>query len=160
MQIAKDKVVTVDYTLTGSDGAVLDTSSGHEPLSYLHGVGGIVPGLERAMEGKNEGDTVDVTVRPEDAYGQRDDAFVQQVPRSAFGDAKVEKGMQFRAQSPDGASRVVTVVDVQGDNVRIDANHPLAGKTLHFNVKVLGVRDATQQEIDHQHVHGPGGHQH
>ncbi|MDB5298761.1 MAG: peptidylprolyl isomerase, FKBP-type [Phycisphaerales bacterium] len=160
MQVAKDKVVTVDYTLTGADGAVLDSSNGHEPLTYLHGVGGIVPGLERAMEGKNQGETVDVTVPPEDAYGQRDEAFVQQVPKTAFGGAKVEPGMQFRAQSPDGASRVVTVVDVQDDKVRIDANHPLAGKTLHFNVKVLDVRDASQEEIDHRHVHGAGGHQH
>ncbi|MDB5293175.1 MAG: Peptidylprolyl isomerase, FKBP-type [Phycisphaerales bacterium] len=160
MQVAKDKVVTVDYTLTGSDGAVLDTSSGHEPLTYLHGVGGIVPGLEHAMEGKNQGDTVDVTVPPEEAYGQRNESFVQQVPKSAFGGAKVEQGMQFRAQSPDGASRIVTVVGVDDDKVRVDANHPLAGKTLHFNVKVLGVRDATQEEIDHRHAHGAGGHNH
>lgn len=160
MQIGKDKVVSIDYTLTGPEGQVLDSSKGRGPLNYLHGNNNIIPGLEQALEGKNPGEQMTVTVPPEQAYGQKDQNLVQDVPRSAFkGVQEIRAGMQFQAQSPQG-SRVVTVVDVQDETVKIDANHPLAGMPLKFDVQVVDVRDATQDELSHGHVHGPGGHEH
>ena len=160
MAISKDKVVSIDYTLTGDNGQVLDSSQGREPLAYLHGAGNIIPGLETALEGKNEGDQLNVSIPPEQAYGTRDERMVQAVPRTAFqGVADIQPGMQFQAQTQQGA-RLITVVGVEGDQVTIDANHPLAGATLNFDVKVVTVRDATEQEKSHGHVHGPGGHQH
>jgi FKBP-type peptidyl-prolyl cis-trans isomerase SlyD len=159
MQVAKDKVVQIDYTLTGTNGQVIDTSQGREPLAYLHGAGNIIPGLESELEGKNPGDQVNVQVPPEQAYGPRDERMVQVVPRTSFqGVQQIQPGMQFQANTP-GGPRVITVVGVQGDQVTIDANHPLAGQTLNFDVKVVEVRDATQEELTHGHVHGPGGHQ-
>jgi FKBP-type peptidyl-prolyl cis-trans isomerase SlyD len=160
MAIEKNKVVSIDYTLTGDDGQVLDSSQGREPLAYLHGAGNIIPGLETALEGKSEGDQLNVQVPPDQAYGPRDERMVQPVPRAAFqGVADIQPGMQFQANTNAG-TRLITVVGVQGDQVTIDANHPLAGATLNFDVKVVNVRDATEQEKSHGHVHGPGGHQH
>jgi FKBP-type peptidyl-prolyl cis-trans isomerase SlyD len=160
MPVEKNKVVSIDYTLTNPQGQVIDTSKGREPLSYLHGVGQIVPGLENALEGKNEGDAVQAVIPPEQAYGNRNDRLVQEVPRQAFaGVPDVQPGMQFQAQTPAG-TRVVTVVGVGNDTVKVDANHPLAGQTLHFDVNVVGVRDATPDELTHGHAHGPGGVQH
>jgi FKBP-type peptidyl-prolyl cis-trans isomerase SlyD len=160
MNIAKDKVVSIDYTLTDNGGQVLDSSQGKEPLNYLHGAGNIIPGLEQALDGKTQGDQVNVSVPPEQAYGPRDERMVQAVPRTAFqGVQDIRPGMQFQAQTNAGA-RTVTVVGVQGDQVMIDANHPLAGQTLNFDVNVRGVRDATPEELTHGHAHGPGGHQH
>lgn len=160
MNIAKDKVVSIDYTLTGDQGNVIDTSQGKEPLAYLHGAGNIIPGLENALEGKNQGDQVKVSIAPEQAYGPKDDRLVQQVPRTAFqGVDQVQAGMQFQANTQQGP-RLITVVDVQGDQVTIDANHPLAGQTLHFDVNVVGIREATDDEKTHGHAHGAGGHHH
>jgi FKBP-type peptidyl-prolyl cis-trans isomerase SlyD len=161
MAIAKDKVVSIDYTLTNDGGQVLDSSTGREPLAYLHGSGNIIPGLESALDGKREGDQLNVTIPPDQAYGHKDPKLVQQVPRSAFGEQQqqVQPGMQFQANT-NGGPRVLTVVDVQGESVTIDANHPLAGVTLNFDVTVREVRDATEQERQHGHVHGAGGHQH
>ena len=160
MAITKDKVVSIDYTLTGNDGQVLDSSNGREPLAYLHGANNIIPGLESALEGKSEGDQLNVSIPPEQAYGVRDERMVQAVPRSAFqGVADIQPGMQFQAQTNAGA-RLITVVAVTPDQVTVDGNHPLAGATLNFDVKVVNVRDATEQEKSHGHVHGPGGHQH
>jgi FKBP-type peptidyl-prolyl cis-trans isomerase SlyD len=161
MAIAKDKVVSIDYTLTNDGGQVLDSSTGREPLAYLHGSGNIIPGLESALDGKREGDQLNVTIPPDQAYGHKDPKLVQQVPRSAFGEQQqqVQPGMQFQANTNAGP-RVLTVVDVQGESVTIDANHPLAGVTLNFDVTVREVRNATEQERQHGHVHGPGGHQH
>lgn len=160
MQIAKNKVVTFEYTLTSPKGEVMDTSVGGEPLVYLHGVGGIIPGLESALDGKQTGDSVKAVVTPEQAYGERSEEMVQEVPRSAFGPVKeIKPGMSFQGHTPKGP-RSVTVVAVNGDQITIDANHPLAGQTLHFDVKVLKVRDATPEEITHGHAHGPGGHHH
>jgi FKBP-type peptidyl-prolyl cis-trans isomerase SlyD len=159
MNIAKDKVVSIDYTLTDDAGKVLDSSNGREPLAYLHGAGNIIPGLESALEGKGQGDQLNVSIKPADGYGERDDRMVQAVPRSSFGGVQtIEPGMQFQANTPAGP-RVITVVGVQGDQVTVDANHPLAGQTLNFDVKVVDVRDATSTELQHGHVHGPGGHQ-
>ena len=160
MAIEKDKVVSIDYTLTGDNGQVLDSSNGREPLAYLHGAGNIIPGLESALEGKDEGDELNVQIPPDQAYGQRDERMVQPVPRTAFqGVADIQPGMQFQAQTNAGP-RLITVVGVEGDQVTIDANHPLAGATLKFDVKVVNVRDATSEEMSHGHVHGAGGHQH
>lgn len=160
MQVGQHKVVTIDYTLRNDAGDVLDTSKGRGPLTYLHGAGNLIPGLESALEGKQAGDAMTVTVPPENGYGEKDDQLVQQVPKRLFsGVEQIQPGMQFQAQTQAGP-RVVTVTDVQGDMVTIDANHPLAGVPLTFDVNVVEVRDATAEEKAHGHVHGPGGHQH
>jgi FKBP-type peptidyl-prolyl cis-trans isomerase SlyD len=160
MQVGKNKVVSIDYTLTNNQGQVLDTSKGREPLIYLHGVGGLIPGLESALEGKAAGENLVVTILPEQAYGLRDEGLVQSVPRQMFrGVEDIQAGMQFRAQGEAGM-RVVTVVGVEGDQVKVDANHPLAGETLNFDVTVVNVREAMAEELGHGHVHGPGRHHH
>lgn len=160
MQAGENTVVLIHYTLTSDGGETLDSSEGREPLGYLHGFGNIIPGLENALSGKQAGDKLKVTIAPEDAYGVREDALVQVVPRSAFGDAPdLEVGMQFQARTPEGI-RVVTIVDVAGDDITLDGNHPLAGETLHFDVEVVEVRAATDEELAHGHVHGEGGHHH
>jgi FKBP-type peptidyl-prolyl cis-trans isomerase SlyD len=158
MEVMKDKVVSIDYTLTGTGGQVLDSSKDRGPLMYLHGASNIIPGLENALAGKNEGDQLNVSVAPEEAYGQHDPQMVQQVPRSSFGGVQeITAGMQFQAQT-SGGPRLVRIADVQGDTIIVDANHPLAGQTLNFDVTVVAVRDATPEELAHGHVHGPGGH--
>ena len=160
MKIAHEKVVSIHYTLTNQEGTVLDSSSGSEPLAYLHGFGNIIPGLENALEGKETGEKLSVTVEPEQGYGARDEQLVQAVPRSAFkGVEELAPGMQFQAQGPQG-TRLVVVTQVAQDVVTVDANHPLAGQTLHFEVEVSEVRAATAEEIEHGHVHGPHGHNH
>ncbi|WP_018719372.1 FKBP-type peptidyl-prolyl cis-trans isomerase [Arhodomonas aquaeolei] len=153
MQISKDKVVAIDYTLKDNDGEVLDASPEGQPLQYLHGAGNIIPGLESALEGKAAGDDVSVTVEPAEAYGERDDRLQQEVPMEMFqGVDKVEPGMRFQAQTQAG-TQVVTVAAVDGETVTVDANHPLAGQTLNFEVKVSEVREATDEELEHGHIH-------
>jgi FKBP-type peptidyl-prolyl cis-trans isomerase SlyD len=160
MQITANCVVSMHYTLKNDAGGVIDSSSGGEPLAYLHGAGNIVPGLEKALEGKQAGDQLSVKVAPEEGYGVRDEALVQQVPRRAFqGVRDIKPGMRFNAQSAQGPMQV-TVTGVQGDLVTIDGNHDLAGQTLNFEVEVTSVREATAEELMHGHVHGPGGHHH
>ncbi len=160
MQIAKDAVVTIHYTLKNDAGETLDSSAGGEPLAYLQGNGNLIPGLENALEGKAAGDKLSVKILPGEGYGEHDQALVQQVPRSAFqGIANVEVGMQFQVQSNVGP-RAVTVTQVAGDMVTVDGNHPLAGQNLNFDVEVAEVRAATEEELAHGHVHGPGGHHH
>lgn len=160
MQIANNKVVSIHYKLTNDEGSILDSSEGQEPLAYLHGLGNIIPGLENALTGRAVGDKFTVTIPPADGYGERDNEMVQSVPKSAFqGVDQIEPGMQFQAQSPDGM-QLVTVIDVDGDEVILDGNHPMAGITLTFDVEVTEIRDATAEELDHGHVHGPGGHHH
>lgn len=159
MEISKHKVVTMDYTLTDEQGNTIDTSEGREPLAYIHGVGGIIPGLEAALEGRTPGEQLQVKISPEDGYGDRDESLLQVVPRDRFDVDDVNVGMQFHAQSDDGVS-IVTVVAVTDENVTVDANHPLAGVTLNFDVEVKEVREATEEELSHGHVHGPGGHEH
>jgi len=160
MQISQHTVVAIDYTLTDDQGTVLDTSEGREPLYFLQGVGQIISGLEEALEGKSAGEQFSVSIPPEKGYGLRNDSLIQQVPRDRFpADAEIEKGMQFRASSPDGPM-VVTVTDVSLDFVMVDGNHPLAGQTLNFAVDIVEVRPATESELDHGHVHGPGGAHH
>lgn len=158
MQIEKNTVATIDYTLTDPNGQVIDSSKGRQPLAYLHGASNIIPGLETALDGKNVGDNVNVTIPPEQGYGPRDPNLVQPVPRSNFQEIKeIRPGMQFQAQTADGA-RVVTVVQVDDQNVTVDANHPLAGMELKFDVKIVDVRKATPEELTHGHAHGTGGH--
>ncbi|MGA1196165.1 MAG: FKBP-type peptidyl-prolyl cis-trans isomerase [Candidatus Latescibacterota bacterium] len=160
MQIAKNKVAVIEYTLKNNDGEVLDTSEGGEPMAYIQGVGNLIPGLEDALEGKVVGDDVQVTIPPEKAYGLQNDDLVQVVERGVFqGVDDLQVGMQFQAQSDDGV-QVIWIADINGDEVTIDGNHPLAGETLNFDVKVIEVRDASAEELDHGHVHGPGGHHH
>lgn len=160
MHIEKNRVVTFNYTLRDEQGTVLDSSGGRRALSYLHGKGNIIPGLEQALAGKSAGDRLDVTVAPEQGYGVRDERLVQIVARAKFGEvAGLAPGMQVRASGPQGP-RIVTVVRVDRDFVTVDGNHPLAGRTLHFSLEVAEVRKATHEEITHGHVHGPGGHHH
>lgn len=160
MHIEKNRVVRLDYTLRDEQGTVLDSSSGRGSLSYLHGKGNIIPGLEQALAGKSAGDKLDVTVQPEQGYGARDERLVQIIARAKFGEvANLAPGMQVRANGPRGP-RLVTVVRVDRDFVTVDGNHPLAGRTLHFSLAVAEVRKATHEEITHGHVHGPGGHHH
>lgn len=156
MQATSEKVVSIDYTLTDDSGNVLDSSEGRGPLEYLHGADNIIPGLERALEGKASGDAFDVSVAPEDAYGQRDPGLVQAVALSQFPEgADPQVGQKFQAETPDGP-RTVTVVSRDANEVTIDANHPLAGQALNFAVKVVGVREASPEELQHGHVHGDG----
>jgi FKBP-type peptidyl-prolyl cis-trans isomerase SlyD len=160
MQIATRTVASFHYTLTDDAGQVIDSSAGREPLAYLHGQGQIVPGLEKAMEGRQAGDKFDVDVAPAEGYGEHQPELVQAVPREAFqGVEDIQPGMQFQGQGPQGAFSV-TVTGVEGDTVHIDGNHPLAGKTLHFAIEVAGVREASDEELAHGHVHGAGGHHH
>ena len=161
MQISNQKVVSIDYTLTDDQNAVIDSSEDSEPLAYIQGIGSLIPGLENALEGKSAGDELSVSIQPDQAYGERDEALVQTVPREHFdGVENLQEGMQFRASSDDDENMVVTVVNIEGDQVTVDGNHPLAGQTLNFEVAVVEVRDATSEELEHGHVHGPGGHNH
>jgi FKBP-type peptidyl-prolyl cis-trans isomerase SlyD len=168
MQIAERSFVTMHYTLTNAKGEVLDSSEGPdggEPLSYVHGRGMIVPGLEAALTGKSEGDRVEVTVAPEGGYGPRQDSLIQKVSRDELPDGDLEVGMRFRSHGPGGA-RILTITALDQDTVTLDGNHPLAGATLSFDVKILSVREATEKDLqgfghgDHDcaSCHGCGGH--
>ncbi len=160
MQIAQNSVVAFHYTLTNNAGEVLDSSEGREPLTYLHGAGNIIPGLEKELEGRAAGEKLTATIEPGDGYGEKQDQLVQQVPRDAFqGVESVEPGMQFQAQT-EGGPLMVTVTGVEGDTVTVDGNHPLAGQTLNFDVEIATVREASEEEVEHGHVHGEGGEQH
>lgn len=156
MKIAKDHAVFIRYTLTGKDGEIIDRSEEGQPLGYLHGHGQIIPGLEGELEGRQQGDEFQVTLEAEDGYGHRDEALVSKVSSSLFeGVDEVEVGMQFRADSDEG-QQLVTVTEVADDEVTIDANHPLAGEQLTFDVAIQEVRPATDEELRHGHVHGEG----
>jgi FKBP-type peptidyl-prolyl cis-trans isomerase SlyD len=160
VEIAADRVVTIHYTLKDDDGAVLDSSAGGDPLAYIQGHGNLVSGLEKALEGKQDGNTLSVAVPPAEGYGVRDEGLIQRVPkRTLQGSGEIKKGMQFQARTDDGM-RLFTVTAVVGDMVTLDGNHPLADQTLHFDVTIVGVREATAEELEHGHVHGAGGHHH
>jgi FKBP-type peptidyl-prolyl cis-trans isomerase SlyD len=159
-QVAAESVVTIHYTLTAPDGEVIDSSQGGDPLAYVHGTGSLIPGLESELEGKAKGHRFDVTVEPEEGYGERDERLVHEVTRAQLPPGvELELGLQFQAQSPEG-DLVVTVVGLEGDRVTLDGNHPLAGMPLHFVGEIVDVRPATEEELQHGHVHGPGGHHH
>lgn len=160
MQAAENSVVSIHYTLTNAKGEVLDSSRGGDPLVYLQGSGNIIPGLEKALAGKQAGDKLQVAVAAAEGYGERDESLVQQVPKRAFqGVPKIEAGMSFQAQSSQGPMHVF-VTAVTGDMVTVDGNHPLAGEALNFDVEIIEVRKATLEEIAHGHAHGAGGHHH
>jgi FKBP-type peptidyl-prolyl cis-trans isomerase SlyD len=153
MHIEKNRVVSIDYELKDADGSVIDKSDG-ESLMYLHGYANIIPGLERELAGKQVGDRIQCAVPPSDAYGERDEELVFAVAKTDFAEPdKIEVGMQFHAHQEGGVG-VVTVVGLAGDTVTVDANHPMAGKTLHFDVSVKDIREASAEEIKHGHVHG------
>ena len=161
MTIKENSAVSFHYTLTDDAGKQIDSSAGQEPLAYLHGAGNIIPGLEKALEGKAAGDQLKVSVSAEEGYGPVQPELIQDVPRSAFqGIESIEVGMQFEAQTGQGGAVPVTVTAVSDETVTVDGNHPLAGKSLHFDVTIEAVREATKEELDHGHIHGPGGHQH
>lgn len=160
MQIADKTVVQIHYTLTNDEGAVLDSSEGQEPLAFLCGAQNIIPGLEKALIGKQVGDKLDVNVTPEEGYGEVHEEMIQKVPHENFqGVDSVEVGMQFMAQAPWG-EQPVTVIKVEDDGITLDGNHPMAGQNLNFAVEVVEVRAASDEEVEHGHAHGAGGHEH
>ena len=154
LRIGDKLVVSMHYTLKDDDGNVIDSSTGEEPLTYLHGAGNIIPGLEKALVGKVQGDSMDVKVAPAEGYGDMVPELIQVIDKSTFKEVEaIEPGMEFQARSPDGDMRTIVVRAVEGEEVTIDANHPLAGMDLHFAVEITAVREATQEEIDHGHAH-------
>lgn len=154
MKIEAKRIVSIHYKLTDSDGEVIDSSEGQDPLMYLHGANNIIHGLERALEGKVVGDQLNVTIQPEDGYGPVNPDLIQTVPRSAFQNVeKVEPGMKFEASAPGGEPTLVTVERVTQDEVTVNGNHPLAGQVLNFDVSVSDIREASEDEADHGHVH-------
>ncbi len=162
MSITKDKVVQIHYTLKDKTGDVLDTSLERDPLAFIQGIGNIISGLENALDGKNVGDKINAVIEPADGYGEYTDDNVHKVPLASFeadGDEELKVGMEVRVETNQGIS-IAEVTKIEGEEVTLDLNHPLAGATLHFDVEVIDVRDATQQELDHGHAHGPGGHHH
>jgi FKBP-type peptidyl-prolyl cis-trans isomerase SlyD len=156
MTVANDTVVSIHYTLRDNQGNVLDSSSGGDPLQYIHGRGNLIIGMEEGLEGKSTGDQLDLNIAPEKGYGERNDKLIQKVPKTAFGTQKVDKGMQFNTEK----GQVVTITEVGTEDVTVDGNHPLAGVPLNFEVEVVNIRAASKDEIEHGHVHGPGGHAH
>ena len=156
MQVAENKVISIHYTLTNDNDEILDQSDTGQPLVYLHGANNIIPGLEKALLGKVSGDKLNVRILPEDGYGLRQEHMVNTVQKSMFdGIDKVEVGMQFHAEGNTGPV-IVTVSEMNGDEITIDGNHPLAGEALTFDVKITDIRDATADELDNGHIHGPG----
>ena len=159
MKIENGKVGLIEYTLTNAEGETMDASNGN-PLAYLQGHGNLIPGLEKALEGKEINAKFTTTVPAAEAYGERMDALVQTVSKEMFqGVEELEVGMRFEAQSEQGMHSV-EITSIEGDQVTVDGNHPLAGLDLTFEVEVVGVRDATEEEVEHGHAHGEGGHQH
>jgi FKBP-type peptidyl-prolyl cis-trans isomerase SlyD len=159
VQVQDKAVVTIEYTLKGDDGNVIDTSSGRKPLTYLHGLGNLVPGLEKALEGKSAGEKVEVVLPPEEGYGRRDEKLVRKLPLRKLGSKSPRVGERVRAQF-DNAVRLALITSISGDYATVDGNHPLVDKTLHFSVEVVSIREPTAEELQHGHVHGPEGHSH
>lgn len=161
MTIQKDKVVTMHYHLTDPDGQVLDSSRDSDPLTYLHGAGHLIGGLEQALTGLDVGATKTVEVEPADAYGEHNANAMQTVPRQELaGIENLEVGMQLQAHSPNGETVTFFVTEIRDDAVMLDPNHPLAGVALTFDVEIMDIRDATDEELSHGHVHGEGEHHH
>jgi FKBP-type peptidyl-prolyl cis-trans isomerase SlyD len=152
--IGGNSVVSIHYKLTDNDGNVIDTSEGAEPLTYLHGVGNLIPGLEKELVGKVENDALTVKVQPAEGYGEVMEELIESAPKVAFqGVDNIEAGMSFEAQNPNGEMQRIVVKKVEGDVVTVDANHPLAGVELNFDVTIISVREATEEEVAHGHVH-------
>lgn len=160
MVIEKDKAVTFHYTLTNENGEILDSSSGRDPLAYIQGSGGIIPGLEKAMEGKTVGDSFSTVVPPEEAYGVYQENMIQDVALEEFQNKdEVKIGAQFQVSAGEHI-HIATVTEIEDGVVTLDLNHPLADTTLHFDVDIVAIRDATDEELSHGHVHGEGDHHH
>ena len=159
MPVTAQHVVSIDYTLTDDEGRTLDTSQGREPLAYLHGAGNIVPGLEKALEGQEVGAKIEVSVTPEEGYGHYEAGLVRNVPVRKLPQGRAQAGQRLRLDTAAGP-HIFTVKAVRGDYAQLDGNHPLAGKTLHFKVTIVGIREPTAEELAHGHVHGAGGHAH
>ena len=154
MKIEKNAVVSVHYTLTDDDGQTLDSSAGSDPLVYLHGASNLIPGLEKEMTDRTVGDAFKCDIAPEDAYGLHSPEKIETVPKAMFqGVDEIEPGMVFQSQGEDGTVQSLTVSAVTGDEISVDRNHPLAGKTLHFDIQVVDVREGTEEEISHGHPH-------
>ena len=161
MKVGKDKVVLMHYTLKNDAGDVIDSSDGGDPLPFLQGHGNIIPGLESALEGSKVGDKLDVSIKPEEGYGERMKDAIQEIPSSALkGVDDVKVGMQLQSQDQDGNAFLVNVTKIEDDKITVDANHPLAGQTLHFSVSIESVRKAEAEELSHGHVHADGQHHH
>jgi FKBP-type peptidyl-prolyl cis-trans isomerase SlyD len=162
MKITKDTVVQMHYTLTNPKGEIMDSSLEREPLLYLHGHGSLIIGLENALEDKVKGDKFDVEIASDSAYGDYRDELVQIVPKSGFrseGGDELYEGLQVQVETNNGLT-IGLVTKIEGEDVTLDLNHPLAGMDLKFAVEIMDVREATQEELDHGHAHGAGGHQH
>jgi FKBP-type peptidyl-prolyl cis-trans isomerase SlyD len=154
MKIGNNCVVALHYTLKNDDGMELDSSSGRQPLQYLHGGAGIIPGLESELAGKKVGDKFAVTIQPEDAYGESRPELINAVARSQFpADLDLQPGMQFEGQTQSGETKLITIRSIEGETVTVDANHPLAGQVLHFDVSVEDIREASDDEIAAGHPH-------
>ncbi len=160
MQITENRVITLNYILKDDEGNIIDSAEDGS-FAYLHGAANIIPGLEHALLGKSAGDELSIAIEPNQGYGERNEDMAQVVPRDMFDtDEEIEVGMQFHAESPDGQPLSVTVTDISDSEVTVDGNHPLAGVNLNFEVTVLEIREATEEEQEHGHVHSVGGHQH
>ncbi len=156
MTITSGKVITINYILKDDDGKLIDKSD-DSSFAYLHGHSNIIPGLEQALENRSQGDSFNLVLEPKDAYGEYNPAITQVIPRAAFGEAEIEVGMQFHAESDAGQPVLITISEINGDDITIDGNPPLAGVTLHYEVEVMDIRDATDDELSHGHVHAHGG---
>ena len=149
MQVSSNKVVTIDYKLKNDEGTVIYSSENRDPLSYIQGAGRIIPGLEDALVGKEEGESFSVAIEPDKAYGEYDSSLVFNVPKNQFQEPdNIKEGMRIQVQMQDGKTRAVTIKDIGEQKVSLDANHPLAGKTLHFDIEVKEVREATSEELE------------
>jgi FKBP-type peptidyl-prolyl cis-trans isomerase SlyD len=161
MPLKSNQVVTMNFTLKDDNGNILDSTKGNEPFSFISGTNQILPKLEEKVGEMLIGSKMDVILDPEDGYGIYDDGAVKIINRSEFPeDIELDKGMGFLAKSPQGKDVQFFIKEVEGDNITVDFNHPLAGKNLHFDLELLNLRDATREELDHGHVHGAGGHHH
>lgn len=160
MKVSENTVVKLEYSLHLGDGVIIDRSDEGAPLAYLHGAGQIVPGLEQKLEGLEAGQSLQLAVEPKDGYGERDPRKIQEFPRQMFGQQPMKAGDQFIAVDEDQNQIPVRIQAVADDKVTVDFNHPLAGKTLHFSVKIAEVRAATEEELAHGHAHGDGGEHH
>ncbi|MFT4754829.1 MAG: FKBP-type peptidyl-prolyl cis-trans isomerase SlyD [Salibacteraceae bacterium] len=161
MKIAQNTVVTMHYKLSDKDGLVIDSSEGRDPLAYIQGIGALVPGLETELAGKSEGEKVQAIVQPEHAYGNRDESLIRVVPKSGFqGEEEMAVGMQVQIDTGEEGTAIATLTKIEGDDVTLDLNHPLSDIELHFDVDIIELREATEDELAHGHVHGPDGHEH
>ena len=161
MKVTENKVVTISYSISDRDGRILESSAQSGNLTYIHSEGSLVPGMEKALFDKSQGERIDEIIESNDAFGEYDDEMVFSVPRSQFSisDDELKVGLEFQAQI-SGEMRFCRIEEINGDQIKINANHPLSGKDIRFEAEILEIRDATKEEIEHGHVHGEHGHGH